>query len=217
MACLSVKKYYWRIPLKIFNLTRRHAILGGAALGGAASLSATPLFALSKSVAEKLVADMTTEILTLIESGQSEEVLLRKFESVFKEYADLAIISRSALGISWRSASDAQKKAFQNAFTTYLSRKYGRRFREFLGGKIAVTGSSKTKRGVAVTSDVRLEGQSPFEVIWQVSDLSGRPLMFDLYIEGISMLITEKGEIGAMFDKRGGNLDKLIADLGGAG
>ena len=31
------------------------------------------------------------------------------------------------------------------------------------------------------------------------------------------MLLTERTEIGAMLDKRGGNIDRLIADLATAG
>ena len=36
---------------------------------------------------------------------------------------------------------------------------------------------------------------------------------FNLYIEGINMLLSERAEIGAMLDARGGNLDALIRDL----
>ena len=34
-----------------------------------------------------------------------------------------------------------------------------------------------------------------------------------MFIEGINLLLTERTEIGAMIDRRGGNLDKMIADL----
>ena len=41
--------------------------------------------------------------------------------------------------------------------------------------------------------------------------------MFNMYIEGISLLATERTEIAAMLDRRKGNLNKLIADLKKAG
>ena len=41
--------------------------------------------------------------------------------------------------------------------------------------------------------------------------------MFDLIIEGISMLRLEREEIGNMLDRRGGDLNKLIAHLKTAG
>ena len=37
--------------------------------------------------------------------------------------------------------------------------------------------------------------------------------MVDLIIEGISLAATQREEINAMLDKRGGDVDVLIADL----
>jgi len=54
-------------------------------------------------------------------------------------------------------------------------------------------------------------------VSFLVSDRSGRDRFFDLVIEGISMRITERTEIGAMLDRRNGDIDALIADLRSAG
>jgi phospholipid transport system substrate-binding protein len=63
----------------------------------------------------------------------------------------------------------------------------------------------------------KLRGQSPFSVTFMVSDRSGSDRFFDLLIEGISLLKSERAEIGAMLDKRGGNIDALISDLKSAG
>ena len=46
-----------------------------------------------------------------------------------------------------------------------------------------------------------------------VSDRSGREKFINMYIDGVNMVLTEKTEIGAMLDRRGGNIDTLIADL----
>ncbi len=46
-----------------------------------------------------------------------------------------------------------------------------------------------------------------------MSDKSGRPLFFDMRIEGVSLVNSEKEEIGALLDRNGGKLDKLIASL----
>ena len=57
------------------------------------------------------------------------------------------------------------------------------------------------------------KGEAPFDVRWQVSDKSGRPLFFNIIIEGVNMLATERTEIGAMLDRQGGDLDAMIAVL----
>ncbi len=54
--------------------------------------------------------------------------------------------------------------AYKQAFQGYIGRKYGKRFREFIGSKIKVTGAKKVKSFYAVTSVAYLKGRSPMEV-----------------------------------------------------
>ena len=108
-------------------------------------------------------------------------------------------------------------KAFTLAFRGYISRKYGKRFREFIGGKLEVQEARKVKSFYEVKATAFLRGESPFEIVFLVSDKSGRDLFFNMLIEGVNLLATERTEIGAMLDKRKGNLDQLIRDLKKAG
>ena len=192
------------------NIDRR-SVLGGALASGL--MIASPSFAMSNAQAETLVDSVVAEINRIISSGASESRMLGDFEKLFVKYADVPTISRYALGNDARSASSAQMQAFTNAFTGYVSSKYGKRFREFIGGTIKVNGSKPVKSYFEVSTTAYLSGQSPFEVTFLVSDKGGRPMFFNMFIEGINLLLTERAEIGAMLDKRGGNLDKLIADL----
>ncbi len=187
----------------------------------AAMLAALPLAgpaaALSQGDAESLIGKLTKDIFRVINSGKAEKAMLRDFERIFVKYADVPVIARSSLGVARRSASKSQVNAYTKAFQGYVTRKYGKRFREFIGAKIEVTQSQKSKRGYLVFSNVTFSGKKPFLVQWQVSDASGRDRMFDIIIEGISMLRLEREEIGAMLDRRGGDIDKLIAHLKTAG
>jgi len=176
-----------------------------------------PAASLTKAEAESLINNLSNDILSIINSGRTEKSMFRDFEKMFARYADVPTIARSSLGVARRSASASQMRAYQSAFAGYISRKYGKRFREFIGSTISVIKSRKTKRGYLVTSKVKFVGSAPFIVEWQVSDASGQNKMFDLIIEGISMLTLERSEIGSMLDRRGGNLNKLIADLKKAG
>ena len=197
------------------GLARRKAL---ALMAASAFVSfAAPVSALNKSDAEALIDALTIDIFKVINSGASEKAMFKKFEKIFVKYVDVPVIARSSLGVARRSATPAQLKAYTSAFQGYLSRKYGKRFREFIGATIDVKKSRKTKRGYLVTTNVKFVGQAPFIVEWQVSDASGKQKMFDLIIEGISMLRLEREEIGNMLDRRGGDLNKLIAHLKTAG
>lgn len=195
--------------MQIKSLFTRRSLLGlvaGLFLAG-------PAAALSQADAEKLINSLTNDIFRSINSGKNEASLFRDFENIFVKYADVPVIATSSLGVARRSATPAQLNAYSKAFQGYVSRKYGKRFREFIGATIEVKRSRKTQRGYLVTSDVTFRGQKPFIVEWQVSDASGRDKMFDIIIEGISMLRLEREEIGSMLDRRGGDIDKLIAHL----
>ena len=142
------------------------------------------------------------------------ELLAISFKGIFERYSDTSYVAAYALGNDGRSASNAQKVAFSDAFGNYLADKYGRRFNEFAGGQIQVQGSRSVNSYIEVRTLAVLRNQSPFQVDFHVTDRPGRPVFFNLIIEGINMLLSERAEIGAMLDARGGNLDALIRDLG---
>lgn len=185
--------------------------------GGVAVALAPSARALNADEARRLVDRLTDEVMSVINSGESEAAMLKEFERIFARYADVPIIARTTLGVAWRSASASQRTAYVEAFRSYMARKYGKRFREFIGSEITVTGSRPEKSFYVVDSTVKLSGQAPFEVNWLVSDKSGKDLMFNLIIEGINMLRSEREEIGLMLDQNGGNIDKLITQLRTAG
>ncbi len=190
--------------------------------GFLAALAATvtlpsQVMALTGPQAEKLVGRVVKDINKVIASGKPLNGMIRDFETIFKRYGDVRIIARSALGPDARRLSTAQERAYVTAFTGYISRKYGKRFNEFVGGRIEVNGARKVKSFYEVAGTAHLSGRAPFELNFLVSDKSGKDLFFDMIIEGISLRLTEKSEIGSMLDKRRGNIDGLISDLKKAG
>lgn len=195
-------------------LTRRSF---GLALGAGLAVSALPALALNVDQARALIDKAVADINRVINSGKSESAMFPEFEKLFARYADVPTIARSALGVAARSASNAQMKAFTKAFQVYISRKYGRRFREFIGGRIEVTDAHPLKSYYEVISTAHLKGEAPFEVRWHVSDKAGKSLFFNIIIEGVNMLASERAEIAAMLTARRGDLAALTADLQAAG
>ncbi|MBO9445833.1 ABC transporter substrate-binding protein [Ruegeria sp. R14_0] len=195
------------------NLMNRRGFVATGLTGLA--LTAFPLSALAQTEAsaKALVVSVVDEINRVIASGKSERAMIRDFEKIFVQYADVPIMARYVLGADARSASPSQLKQFTQAFQGYISNKYGRRFREFIGGQVTVRNARKIRAGYEVRTSVKLQGSSPFEVTFLVSDKSGRDKFFNMFIEGVNMLLTERTEVGAMLDARGGDLNRLIKDM----
>ncbi|WP_457645155.1 MlaC/ttg2D family ABC transporter substrate-binding protein [Profundibacter sp.] len=198
------------------NPNRRAVILGMATSAVLLPLTG-PALALSDAQATTHVKKLVAAINKVIDSGKSESRMIKEFEKIFVKYSDVKYLASYALGVEGRRASASQKNAFAKAFQGYIARKYGKRFREFIGGRLEVLSTKTVKSHVEVKTMAYLKGQSPFDVTFFVSDKRGKPLFYNMYIEGINMLLTERTEIGAMLDKRKGNIDLLIKDLKRAG
>ena len=203
--------------MPISNFTSRRVFLGGLTTSVALTTFSTAGYALTKQEAEKLIGKLSSDIFKVINSGKSGNAMYRDFDRIMGKYAAINAIARTVLGPPWRSATPAQQSAYIKAFRGYISRKYGKRFREFIGSEIKVVSAKKVKSGVLVKSVVKFKGSSPFTVDWQVFERGGKTQMFDLYIEGISMIKSEREEVGSMLDRSGGKIDKLIKKLNAAG
>ena len=202
-----------RMPTLMATDPRRRALLAGGAIYAGLLMAGAPAFALTVDQARALIDRAMGEVNATINSGKAEAAMLRDFEGIFNRYADVPTIARSALGPAARSASPAQLAAFTEAFRGYIARKYGRRFREFIGGQIEVTGAQTMKSYFEVLTLAKLRGKAPFDMRWHVSDRSGKQLFFNIIIEGVNMLAAERTEIGSMLDRRRGDINALIADL----
>ncbi|WP_417524346.1 MlaC/ttg2D family ABC transporter substrate-binding protein [Marinovum sp.] len=188
-------------------MLRRQFLTTAAAV--ALYFAARPALALTMDNAKALVDALVADIARA--SGTAD------FEGLFKRYADVPGIAGYVLGLDGRNASAAQKRDFQEAFTGYVARKYGPRLRDFTGGRIEVTEVRQVKSFHEVSCSAHLPGAAPQALDFTVSDAGGRELIFNLKIGGVNLLLTERTEIGSMIDRRGGDLDAMIADLRGAG
>ena len=127
------------------NISRRTVLGTGLAAAATLAIPAAPAFALTEARAKALVDRVVGDINNVIASGKSLSGMISEFESIFRKYADVNIIARSTLGADANRASASQMRAYTNAFRGYVARKYGKRFNEFVGGRIEVKDVRKVK------------------------------------------------------------------------
>jgi phospholipid transport system substrate-binding protein len=191
------------------------AVIAGATAGLAPSLS----HALSEDEATAHVQRTISEILTLVGGPGDSASKAPQLLAIMERRAAMPQIARFAAGIAWRGMNDDQQTRFVAAFGKFISRIYAGRFQEYAGGGPSGEGFKMGRvidagrKGMLVKTSIIRTGEAPVVVEWLVTDRPGRVVITDFVIEGISMLITEREEIGGMLEARGGDVDKLIADL----
>jgi len=185
--------------------------------GAIATLVAGPALAISKGRAIKLVESLVGEISLMINSVKTETELTSTFERIVAKYADMNVISRSTLGPRSRGASESELRTFKKAFQRYFARKYSKQFLNFSGNQIILKDTQDRGKFFEVGASIIVDGSSNIDVNFRVSDRSGEPRFFDIILEGISLLASERVEIGALLDNSQGDiglLSKNIEELG---
>ncbi|MEM6488669.1 MAG: ABC transporter substrate-binding protein, partial [Pseudomonadota bacterium] len=186
---------------------------GAIALAGAAML--LPLvsgraLALDASAAETFVRETVDEVLALVRSSASARDKADRFQAIMERRGAMENIARFAIGKdAWGAMSGDQQARYTEAFSHYLATAYARRFSEYSGQEVEIGRSRDLgSRGVEVGSVVQGAGQAPIEVVWYVSDRPGRTVLVDLKIEGVSMVITLRDEIGEIHKGQGRDIEK---------
>ncbi len=199
--------------LRSSKLTRRAIVGTGLSLFAVSALPTTT-FAATTQQAEQLIFKVVGEVQSLINSGKSEQAMIQSFQGIFRNYAHVTTISRSVLGPAWNSASGAEQQAYVTALQGYLARKYGKQFRSFIGASIEVTKSTDFgNKGIIVESVVKSPKFSDTRVEWHVVETGGQLKFFDLYVEGVKLISTERSEVRAVLDRSGGSVGKLAQAL----
>ncbi len=185
------------------------AVIAGVTAGLAPSLS----HALSKDEATAHVQITINEITALIESPGDTASKASRLLAIMERRAAMPQIARFAAGVAWRGMNDDQQTRFVAAFGKFISRIYAGRFQEYAGsgqsgetfrmGRVIDAG----RKGMLVKTSIIRTGEAPVVVEWLVTDRPGRVVITDFVIEGVSMLVTEREEIGGMLEARGGNVE----------
>jgi phospholipid transport system substrate-binding protein len=191
------------------------AVIAGATFGLAPSLS----LALGADQATAHVQGTINEVLALVDSKTNSDSKASQLLAIMERRAAMPQIARFSAGSAWRGMNADQQARFVAAFGTFISGVYAKRFQEYVGvgnsaeafkiGRVVDAG----RKGMLVKTKILRTGEAPVEVEWLVSDQPGQVLIADIVIEGVSLLVTQREEIGGMLESRHGNIDKLITDL----
>jgi len=126
---------------------------------------------------------------------------------------DFERISRWVLGKYWRTATDAQREAFVREFRTLLVRTYAKVLLSYSGEAIeyppvAVPAGATDVR---VRTLVRETGAPAVPVDYSLYLNSGRWLVYDVVVDGVSLVSNYRSSFGRQIQRKG--MDNLIGQI----
>lgn len=199
--------------MRTTGMTRRVAVM--AALALAVFAKAGGAAALSTDAAQEFVTGLIAEFRALVQNKRSGAEGAAEFLALLERKSALAPVGRFAMGRAWREMKETQQTAYQDAFRSYISQTYQNRFSEYAGEDISIIGAMDAgQKGILVKSQLLRPSSEPVVVEWLVDDRTGAPLLSDVLFEGVSLAITLRETFGGMLEKRNGDIDRFISDLG---
>lgn len=194
--------------------------MGGALVAGATlTLAPTLSHAFGQDEAVAHVRVTINEVAALVDSTDGTAAKASRLLAIMEQRAAMPQIARFAAGTAWRAMSEDQQVRFVAAFNKFISAVYASRFQEYGStGKSAEAFKIERvidagRKGMLVKTSILRTGEAPVDVEWLVTDQPGKVLIADIVIEGVSLLVTQREEIGGMLEARQGDVEKLIADL----
>jgi phospholipid transport system substrate-binding protein len=200
--------------------SRRQLLQAGASLLGVVALGAAGhAEGDATGAAARVVERLVDRVLGLI--GQEGDDQLAELMAAIEQETDLELLARLTLGRYWRQATAAQRETYVALFKSYLLRTFADRLKRYAGKDPAearrrveiIDAKAVNQRDVIVRSKVRPPTGMPLQVDWRLRQDGPQPVIIDLIVEGVSLLITQRGEFAAVLDRSG--VDGLISDLRG--
>ena len=161
---------------------------------------------------EGFLSELAQEAITLSRSGSDGQA--GQLEQLLDRSTDIPLVGRLVLGRYWRAAGAEQRRDYLALFRGYVVAGLTRR----LGGangieKVEVTGSQPARgRDSMVATLITLgNGAPPSRVEWRVRSTGAGYRIVDVVAEGVSLVVTNRNEFGAIVAKSG--LDGLLHQL----
>ena len=168
---------------------------------------------------EQLVQKITDEVLAAIKSDKAlqagdRQKALKLAEEKVLPYVDFEESTRLAVGRAWAQATPEQKKTLVDEFRNMLVRTYSNAIESYEGQSLKVLPSrqgSQQKDEATVRAQFVRSGGKPLPIEFQMRKAGNAWKVYDINVEGISLVLTYRSEFDAVVKQEG--IDGLIKRL----
>ena len=170
---------------------------------------------------DQLVQKITEEVLTAIKSDKQlaagdKQKAMRLAEEKVLPYVDFEEATRLAVGRAWAQANPQQKKQLVSEFRNMLVRTYSNAIEGYQGQSLKVLpsrgGKQQDAQGEAtVRAQFVRSGGKPLPLEFQMRKTGEGWKVYDIAVEGISLVLTYRSEFDAVVKQEG--IEGLIKRL----
>lgn len=195
--------------------SRRGLLAGAAALAGAAWLLPTGAARADVAGARNFIQDVGDRTLAILNQKQkSDAEKLPELIGLLNESTDLTLVARLVLGQYWRTASEPQRQQYADLFRQLIVNTMAYNLSGYGGETFAITGARAIDERDSVISTKIIRdatGKPSIAVDWRIREAEGRYLIVDIVAEGVSMVVTQRSEVGSVVSQKG--MDGLIQSM----
>lgn len=135
-----------------------------------------------------------------------------KFRDLLRDDFAMEQIGQFVAGGYWRRMSAAQRDTYLKLFSEWVLKTYSVRLGGYSGEQFKVIKSTPAgERDVIVYTRIKKSGGDGFNANWRVRQDGDRYKIIDIYVEGVSMVITQRSEFDSIFKRHG--VDGMIGIL----
>ena len=169
--------------------------------------------------AEKMISVLSNTLIKALNDQREElEGSPEKIKAFAKTYVlpyvDTPKMARYVMGRYWRTTTEQQQSAFEQEFTTMLMRSYSQSLLKLSITSVVVKPQVVEKPGrVTVASEVTQSDGNKTDVIYRayLNRDTGLWMVYDVSVEGISMLLNYRTTYTSEFGKR--SVDEVISSM----
>jgi phospholipid transport system substrate-binding protein len=171
----------------------------------------------AETAPDQLVRQASTEVLDIVKSDKAIQAgdiqrILALVDAKVMPHVNFEVMTRSAVGPQWRSASAEQRTRLQSEFKTLLVRVYSGALTQVQDQTLEVTRTQPVQGStqVVVQSEVRSKGE-PIRLDYRLDRFGDAWKIIDVNVGGIWLVQSYRSQFSSVLTS--GGIDGLIAKL----
>lgn len=162
-----------------------------------------------KAFADKLARSTLVVVKDESLSGIGKQ---ERLEDLFRDAVDIPWVAKFVMGKYWRTASDAQKKAYLKSYEKFVLKNYTSKLTDYSGQEYKILNTRTDDDGeYLLTMELVNDNEPNVLMDYRIRRVGSSYKIFDIVVEGVSMITTQRSEFGSVISSKG--LDFLIGAL----